>query len=154
MSCACLWAKAFPLLLLLPDIAAVGTIFNDFSYGAVSARDSNLSPSRRLSDALHVEPQLRIKLKLKVKDQLLPSIIKKCLLRPPVGTFKAFLVFIRNLLISSGLEPVIIHTKKLCLASYYNQFSKNIKMYNHKIKTSVFARAFGISGLTKLVLIL
>ena len=117
MSWACLWAKAFPLLLLLPDIAAVGTIFNDFSYGAVSARDSNLSPSRRLADALHVEPQSRVKLKLKVKGQLLPSIIKKCLLRPPVGTFKAFLVFIRNLLISSGLEPVLIHTKKLCLAS-------------------------------------
>ena len=30
-----------------PDIAAVETIFNDFSYDAVSARDSNLKPPRR-----------------------------------------------------------------------------------------------------------
>ena len=31
-----------------------------------------------------------------------------------------------------GLELVLIHTKKLCLASYYIHFSTNIKMYNNK----------------------
>ena len=56
-----------------------------------------------------------------------------------------------NRLISGGLEPVLIHTnKKICLSSYYIQFSMNIKMYNHKIKTSSLARAFGISGPKKL----
>ena len=37
---------------------------------------------------------------------------------------------------------------------YYIQFSTNIKMYNHIIKTSFVSRAFGNSGLKKLVLIL
>ena len=60
-----------------------------------------------------------------------------------------FLVFIRNRLISVGLEPVFIHMKKLCLASYYIQFSTYIKMYNQIIKTSFLDRAFGISRLKK-----
>ena len=42
-----------------PDIAAVGTILNVFSYDAVSARGSNLSPPRRQADALCVKPQSR-----------------------------------------------------------------------------------------------
>ena len=59
VSCACLWAKAFPLLLLFaPNLAAVGTIFNVFSYEAVSARDSNLSLPRQRADALRVDPRL------------------------------------------------------------------------------------------------
>ena len=36
------------------DIAVVGTIFNVFSYDALSDRDSNLSSSRRRADALRV----------------------------------------------------------------------------------------------------
>ena len=47
---------------------------------------------------------------------------------------KVFLVFIRNRLKSGELEPVLRHTKKLCLASYYIKFSTNLKMYNYKIK--------------------
>ena len=43
-----------------PDIAAVGTIFNVLSYDPVLDRDSNLSPSRRRSDALCVEPWSRV----------------------------------------------------------------------------------------------
>ena len=50
-----------------------------------------------------------------------------------------FLVFIQNQLISGGIELVLIHTKKLCLASYHIQFSLSIKMYNYKIKTSFLA---------------
>ena len=42
------------------DIAAVGTIFNVFSYDAVSDRDSNLLPSQRRAVALRVEPRLRV----------------------------------------------------------------------------------------------
>ena len=42
------------------DIAAVGTIFNVFSYDALSDRDSNLSPSRRRANALRVEPRSRV----------------------------------------------------------------------------------------------
>ncbi len=46
-------------------------------------------------------------------------------------------IFIQTRLMSGKLEPVFILTKKtLCLALYYIQFSTNIKMYNHKIKTS------------------
>ena len=35
---------------------------------------------------------------------------------------------------SGGLEPFLSHTKKLCLASYYIQFSTNMKMYNLRLK--------------------
>ena len=38
------------------DIAAVGTIFNVFSYDTVSDRNSILSPLRRRVDSLRVEP--------------------------------------------------------------------------------------------------
>ena len=42
-------------------------------------------------------------------------------------------------------ESVLSHTEKLCLASYYYQLSKNIKMYNHnKIKTIFFPEAKNI----------
>ena len=44
-----------------PDIAAVGTIFNVFSYDAVFAWYSNLSPPRRREGALRVEPRSRFK---------------------------------------------------------------------------------------------
>ena len=63
MSCACLLAKTFPYsnyLCRAHDIAAVGTILNVFSYDAVSGRDSNLSPPRRRTDALRVEPLSRV----------------------------------------------------------------------------------------------
>ena len=54
--------------------------------------------------------------------------------------------------ISGGLEPVLSQTEKLCIASYYIQFSTNIKMYNLKIKTIFLAYSSGISRLIKLVL--
>ena len=44
-----------------------------------------------------------------------------------------------NHLLSGGLEPVLSHTEKLCIASYYEQLSAVIKMYNYKIKTSFFS---------------
>ena len=50
-------------------------------------------------------------------------------------------------IISAGLELVISHTEKWCIATYYNQFSTNINMYNHKINPIFLARIFGISGL-------
>jgi hypothetical protein len=52
-----------------PDIAEVGTIFNVFSYDAVSVRDSNLSPSRRQADALSVEPRSTNDYLCKISDQ-------------------------------------------------------------------------------------
>ena len=39
-----------------------------------------------------------------------------------------FAVWLRNLLISTGLKPVLCHTEKSCIVSYYIQFSTNIKM--------------------------
>ena len=48
---------------------------------------------------------------------------------------KFFPVWLQNQLISTGLEPVLSHTEKSCIVLYYIQFSMNIKMYNHNIKT-------------------
>ena len=42
-----------------------------------------------------------------------------------------FLLFIRKRLISGGLEPVLINTKKYVK----HRIISNIKMYKHKIKT-------------------
>ena len=52
------------------------------------------------------------------------------------------------------LSPPLLPAKKLCLASYYIQFSTNIKMYNHTIKTSFFSPCLRHLGAKKLVLIL
>ena len=60
---------------------------------------------------------------------------KKTSVTSKPGIIMWFLVFIRI----RWIEPVLIHTKKLCLASYFIQLSTNIKMYNHKIKTSFFS---------------
>ena len=45
-------------------------------------------------------------------------------------------VWLRNRSKSAGLKPVLSHTEKSCTVSYYIQFSTNIKMYKHNIKTS------------------
>ena len=39
-----------------------------------------------------------------------------------------FPVRLRNRLISGGLEPVLSHIEKSCIASNYTQFSKNIRI--------------------------
>ena len=39
-----------------------------------------------------------------------------------------FSVWLQNRSISTGLEPVLSHTEKSCIASYYWQFSTNIKI--------------------------
>ena len=60
MSCACLWAMAFPYFNYLcrePDVAEVGTIFNVSSYDMVRGRHSNLSHPLRRVVALRVEPR-------------------------------------------------------------------------------------------------
>ena len=63
------------------------------------------------------------------------------------------LVWLRNRLITADLEPVLSHTEKACIviATHYRKFSTNDKL---KIIKLIPARAFGPSGLTKLVLIL
>ena len=47
-----------------------------------------------------------------------------------------FPVWPRNRLISGRLEPVLSHTEKSCLASYYRQFFHEYLIKNHKIHTS------------------
>ena len=44
----------------------------------------------------------------------------------------SFPVWLRKRLISAVLEPVLSHTEKSCITSYYRQFSTNYKK-NHKI---------------------
>ena len=39
-----------------------------------------------------------------------------------------FPVWLRNRLLSAGLEPVLSQTEKACIASNYRQFSTNIKI--------------------------
>ncbi len=41
---------------------------------------------------------------------------------------KTFTVWLRNQLIFGVMEPVLTHTEKSCITSYYRQFSTNIKM--------------------------
>ena len=41
---------------------------------------------------------------------------------------KLFAVWLLNRLISAKLKQVLSHTEKLCIASYYRQFSMNIKI--------------------------
>ena len=58
--CVCFW-PTYSLysnyLSHAPDIAAVGTVSNVFSYDGMSGRDSKLSSARRWEDALRVEPK-------------------------------------------------------------------------------------------------
>ncbi len=42
------------------------------------------------------------------------------------------------------------NTKKLCIVSYYRQFSTNIKILIIKLPTVLLALVFGLSGLPKL----
>ena len=69
----------------------------------------------------------------------------------PWRTNKSLIIFpvrLRNRLISTGLEPVLSHTEKSCIASYYTQFSTNIKIKIIRFKPFLLARLFGLSGLT------
>ncbi len=43
-------------------------------------------------------------------------------------------VWLRNRLLSAGLEPVLSQTEKACIASNYRQFSTNIKIKIIKLK--------------------
>ncbi len=63
----------------------------------------------------------------------------------------AFPVWLRNRLLSAGLEPVLTQTEKLCIASDYKQYSTNIKIKIIKLTTVLSAWAFGPAGLTKLI---
>ncbi len=50
-----------------------------------------------------------------------------------------FPVWLRNQLLSAGLEPVLSQTENSCIASNYRQFSKNIKI-NHKNNTNFLSQ--------------
>ena len=52
-------------------------------------------------------------------------------------------VWMRNWLISAGLEPVLSHTKKSCIASYYRYIATNIKIKIIKLIPVLLAHAFG-----------
>ena len=49
-----------------------------------------------------------------------------------------FPVWLRNQLISSGLELVLSHTEKSCIMSYYFQFSTNIYIKTIISKQALF----------------
>ena len=68
---------------------------------------------------------------------------------------KIFPVSLRNRLISGGLEPVLSPTEKLCLASFYIQFSTTIKCTIIRFKTRCFSQCLLQLGAKKeLVVIL
>ena len=58
---------------------------------------------------------------------------------------KCFLVWLRNRLISIGLEPVLNHTEKSNIASYYRQFCMNIKIKVIKLITGLLAPLNGFN---------
>ena len=60
-----------------------------------------------------------------------------------------FQVWLPNRSISGGLEPVLSHTEKSCIVSYYRQFSANIKI-NSLYFTIFLGKIFGPSGPIKL----
>ena len=49
-----------------------------------------------------------------------------------------FPVWLRNRLLSAGLEPILSQTEKSCIASNYRQFSTNIKIKIIKLKNFHF----------------
>ena len=53
-----------------------------------------------------------------------------------------------------GLEPDLSQTEKLSKASYYRQFSNNIKIKIIRLTPVLKAQAFSLLRLTKLLLIL
>ena len=52
-----------------------------------------------------------------------------------------FPVWLQNRLIFAGLEPVLSHTEKLCIASYYREFSTFIEIILINLKPIFLARA-------------
>ena len=63
-------------------------------------------------------------------------------------TFMLFFpVWLRNRLISAGLEPVVSYIQKSYIASYYRQFSTNTKKII-KLIPILLDLAFGVSELT------
>ena len=73
-------------------------------------------------------------------------LLKKCDLTFYLRFRIIFPVWLLNRLISAGLEVVLSHTEKLCIASYYRQFSTNIKIKIIKLTPVFLALAFGPSG--------
>ena len=53
-------------------------------------------------------------------------------------------VWLLNRLISAGLEPILSHTEKLCIALYYIQFFTNIKITTIRLKPVIIAHAFSM----------
>ena len=49
-------------------------------------------------------------------------------------------VWLRNRLISAGLEPVLSHIEKSCIKSFYRQFSTIIKMKIIKLISTSFVK--------------
>ncbi len=78
----------------------------------------HLTSASSLSFFLH-------ELKIKFADRLFDLILT---------FYKFFPVWLRNPIISAGLELVLTHTKKSCIASYYKQFSTNTYYLNKNHK--------------------
>ena len=57
-----------------------------------------------------------------------------------------FPVWLRNRLLSAGLEPVLWYTEKLCIPLYYRQFSTNIIIKIIKLITVLLALDWAPSG--------
>ena len=70
---------------------------------------------------IHVFPINNLKFEKKNKPSLTPY---------PKPFFPIFEipVWLRNRSLSAGLEQVLSHSEKSCIASYYRQFSMNIKI--------------------------
>ena len=56
---------------------------------------------------------------------------------------KLFPVWLRNRSLSAELEPVLSHTERSCIASYYKQFYINIKIKTTELIPVLSMWAFG-----------
>ena len=63
-----------------------------------------------------------------IKSSVSVSTTRSLLLLDPEFIIILFPLQHRHRLISAGLEPVLGHTEKSCIASYYRQLSTNIKI--------------------------
>ncbi len=64
-----------------------------------------------------------------------------------------FPVWLRNRLLSAGLEPVLSQTEKACIEPNYRQFSTNIKIKIIKLKPSFNLKIFSFDIRGKLSII-
>ena len=162
-----IWAKAFPYsnyLCRAPDIAAVGSIFNVLSYKALLSLDLTTGTCWATVEGLRdlnlcwcfrnkQGGRWIINLHRNNRAQFLDTYWLEILFfligeHADQYAFQVMLVLVwlLNRLIFDGLGLVISHTEKSCIASYYKQFSTNIKIKSIKLIPVLILLSWGLQN--------